>query len=127
MAPMVLPAIAFGLALPMPFSNAGIGLSRWTLVAGHMVICAPFVLRTTAAAAASIDPALVAFMMSFDHVPVSLFLGDARAEVLPIRLWYLIFHSLDVRAAAASGILIAVTFALISVMERITGVSRHFR
>ena len=159
MSPMLLPAIALGLAMLMMLSNLGIGLSKWTLIAGHTVICAPFVLRTTVATAASLDPTLIeasralgastfftlrrvvlplvrsgilagafiAFMMSFDHVPVSLFLSDARTEVLPIRLWYMIFHTLDVRTAAVSGVLIVASFTLIMLMERATGLSRHLR
>lgn len=159
MSPMLLPAIAFGLALLMLLSNIGIGLSMATLVLGHTIICVPFVLRTTVATAYSIDLSLleasralgasdartffriilplcragifagafIAFMMSFDHVPVSLFLSDARTEVLPIRLWYLIFHSLDVRTAAVSGVLVVVSFIAILVMERVTGLSRYVR
>ena len=71
--------------------------------------------------------AFIGFMYSFDNVAVSLFLSDARSEVLPIRLWHIIDSNLDVRAAAVSGVLIAVTLALMLVMERIAGMSRHLR
>ena len=71
--------------------------------------------------------AFIAFMMSFDNVAISLFLSDARSEVLPIRLWNIIESNLDVRAAAVSGVLIAVTTVLVIAMERIVGVSRHVR
>jgi putative spermidine/putrescine transport system permease protein len=71
--------------------------------------------------------AFIAFMMSFDNVAISLFLSDARSEVLPIRLWNIIESNLDVRAAAVSGVLIAVTTVLVIVMERVVGVSRHVR
>ena len=71
--------------------------------------------------------AFIAFMASFDNVAISLFLSDARSEVLPIRMWHIIESSLDVRAAAASGVLIAATIALGLVMERLAGISRHFR
>jgi putative spermidine/putrescine transport system permease protein len=71
--------------------------------------------------------AFIAFMMSFDNVAISLFLSDARSEVLPIRLWNIIESNLDVRAAAVSGVLIAVTTVLVVVMERVVGVSRHVR
>jgi putative spermidine/putrescine transport system permease protein len=54
-------------------------------------------------------------------------LSDARSEVLPIRLWHIIEASLDVRAAAASGLLIACTIVLGLVMERVAGISRHLR
>ena len=71
--------------------------------------------------------AFIAFMASFDNVAVSLFLSDARSEVLPIRLWTMIETNLDVRAAAASGLLVTTTIAAALVMERITGLSSHLR
>ena len=60
-------------------------------------------------------------MASFDNVAVSLFLSDARSEVLPIRLWTMIETNLDVRAAAASGVLVTTTIVAALVMERIVG------
>ncbi|MFT3822110.1 MAG: ABC transporter permease [Rubrivivax sp.] len=69
--------------------------------------------------------AFVAFMASFDNVPVSLFLADARNEVLPIHLWQIIEASLDVRAAAVSGALVLLTLILMVVMERIAGISKQ--
>ena len=66
-------------------------------------------------------------MASFDNVAVSLFLSDARSELLPIRMWHIIESNLDVRAAATSGVLIAASLILILVLERLTGVSRHLR
>ncbi len=71
--------------------------------------------------------AFIAFMASFDNVAISLFLSDARSEVLPIRMWHIIESSLDVRAAAASGVLIAATIVLGLVMERLAGISRYLR
>jgi putative spermidine/putrescine transport system permease protein len=71
--------------------------------------------------------AFIAFMNSFDNVALSLFLSDARSEVLPIRLWHIIEDSLDVRAAAASGVLILVTLVSMLIMERVAGLSRQFR
>jgi putative spermidine/putrescine transport system permease protein len=71
--------------------------------------------------------AFIGFMYSFDNVAVSLFLSDARSEVLPIRMWHIIEGSLDVRAAAMSGVLIAATVILMVVMERVAGISKHLR
>jgi putative spermidine/putrescine transport system permease protein len=71
--------------------------------------------------------AFIGFMYSFDNVAVSLFLSDARSEVLPIRMWHIIESNLDVRAAAVSGVLITATLVLMVVMERVAGISRHFR
>lgn len=71
--------------------------------------------------------AFIGFMYSFDNVAVSLFLSDARSEVLPIRMWHIIESNLDVRAAAVSGVLIAATLVLMVVMERVAGITRHLR
>lgn len=159
LSPLMLPALAIGLALLMLFNLAGTGLSFATLVAGHVVITAPYIFRTTTASLVQLDPSLlesarslgaspvyvfrsvtlplilpgvaagafIAFMYSFDNVAVSLFLSDARSEVLPIRMWHIIESNLDVRAAAVSGVLIAATLVLMTVMERVAGISRHLR
>jgi putative spermidine/putrescine transport system permease protein len=159
LSPLMLPALAIGLALLMLFNLAGTGLSFATLVAGHIVITAPYIFRTTTASLVQLDPSLlesagslgaspvyvfrsvtlplilpgvaagafIAFMYSFDNVAVSLFLSDARSEVLPIRMWHIIESNLDVRAAAVSGVLIAATLVLMIVMERVAGISRHLR
>jgi len=153
MSPMVLPAMAFGLALLMVFSLLSVRLSIWTLTVGHIVICTPFVIRMVSAAVQQLDVALhdcslslgasrfytlrritlplisrgifagcfVAFLTSFDHVPVSLFLSDARTEVLPIKLWQILEASLDVRVAAVSGVIVIVTLVGLIVAERLFG------
>jgi len=69
----------------------------------------------------------LAFMASFDNVPVSLFLADARTEVLPIHLWQIIETDLDVRTAAASGLLILLTLLLMIAAERFAGLSKQLR
>lgn len=159
MSPLVLPALAFGLALVMVVTTLGFALSIYWLIVGHVVVSVPFVLRTTIASLARMNPALLessaslgasalytfrrvtvpairagvlagtflAFMWSFDNIPVSLFVADARTEVLPIRLWQIIQASLDVRAAAASGLLILLTLALMVIFERAIGLSKHLR
>jgi putative spermidine/putrescine transport system permease protein len=157
MSPLLLPALAFGFGALMAFSLAGIRLSLWTLAAGHVVVCVPFVLRTTIAALSQLDPALLdasaslgaggwrtfrrvtlpliapglgagaflAFMASFDNVPVSLFLADERTEVLPIHLWQQIETNLDVRTAAVSGVIVVLTLLLMLVAERFAGLTRQ--
>jgi putative spermidine/putrescine transport system permease protein len=81
----------------------------------------PLIFRGVAAGA------FIGFMYSFDNVAISLFLSDARSEVLPIRMWHMIESNLDVRAAALSGVLVAATLVLMLVMERVAGISRHLR
>jgi putative spermidine/putrescine transport system permease protein len=69
----------------------------------------------------------IAFMSSFDNVPVSLFLRDARTDMLPIRMWQDLEGKLDVTIAAVSGVLIVATVAMMIVMERVAGLSRRLR
>lgn len=68
--------------------------------------------------------AFMAFLTSFDNVAVTLFLSDARTDMLPIRMWSMIENDLDVRAAAISGILIFFTALLMIVMERVSSLSK---
>lgn len=157
MSPLVLPALAFGLAGLMFFSLIGLPVSPLTLVIGHTVVCVPYVVRNTVAALAQLEPALlecsarlgagrvytfrritlplirpgilaggfIAFMSSFDNVPVSLFLRDAATDMLPIRMWQDLEGKLDVTIAALSGVLIVITVAVMVLMERFTGLSRR--
>jgi putative spermidine/putrescine transport system permease protein len=99
-------------------ASDSLGASNWT---GFLRITLP--LASPAIAAGS----FIAFMFSFDNVPISLFLSDARSEVLPIRLWNLIESLLDVRAAAVSGALIITTCAIALIMEKLFGISKFIR
>ena len=71
--------------------------------------------------------AFIAFMSSFDNVPVSLFLADARTQMLPIHMWEIIETNLDVRTAAASGVIVVATLVLMVLAERFAGLSRSLR
>ena len=159
MSPLILPALSFGLAALMFFSLIGLPVSPLTLVAGHVIVCVPFILRTTIASIAQLEfsllessaslgatrlytfrritlplirpgilaGAFIAFMSSFDNVPVSLFLRDARTDMLPIRMWQDLEGRLDVSIAAVSGVLIVITLSLMTLMERLAGLSRRLR
>ncbi len=159
MSPLLLPALAFGFAALIFINQAGFRPSLTFLVLGHVIVCVPFMLRTTVAALSQLDPALLdasrslgatewttfrrvtlpligkgiaagaflAFMASFDNVPVSLFLADERTEVLPIHLWQQIESNLDVRTAAVSGVIVIFTLALMIVAERTAGLTKQMR
>lgn len=58
LAPLILPGLAFGLASLMYFSIMGFRPSLNLLIAGHVVVIAPFVFRTTLASLTQLDPAL---------------------------------------------------------------------
>jgi putative spermidine/putrescine transport system permease protein len=69
--------------------------------------------------------AFLAFVSSLDNVPVSLFLGSADTDMLPIRMWGMMENALDVRVAAISGLLVGFSFAVLLLMDRIVGVTRR--
>jgi putative spermidine/putrescine transport system permease protein len=157
MSPLILPALAFGFAALVYIHLLGFHPSIPLLIVGHVVVCVPFVLRTTIAALLQVDAALfdasaslgagrvmtfrrvtlpligrgigagafLAFMASFDNVPVSLFLADERTEMLPIHLWQQIDTNLDVRTAAISGVIVIATIVLMVLAERFAGLSRQ--
>lgn len=159
MSPLLLPALAFGFAALIFINKLGMTPNIPFLVLGHVIVCVPFVLRTTIAALTQLDPALLdasyslgggswmtfrrvtlpliapgvasgaflCFMASFDNVPVSLFLADERTEVLPIHLWQQIETNLDVRTAAASGLIVIFTLALMILTERMAGLTKQIR
>jgi putative spermidine/putrescine transport system permease protein len=59
MSPLVLPALAFGLASLMFFSVIGVPVSLTTLVIGHTVVIVPYVIRNTIAALTQLNTALL--------------------------------------------------------------------
>lgn len=69
--------------------------------------------------------AFLAFVASLDNVPVSLFLGSARTDMLPIRMWGMMENSLDVRVAAISGLLVGFSFVVLIAMERAVGLTQR--
>lgn len=58
MSPLVLPGLAVGLALLLFFNLIGWQLSLTTLMISHVVICAPYVVRTTIASLSQIGGSL---------------------------------------------------------------------
>ena len=59
MSPLVLPGITFGLAALVYFSLLGFRPSLDLMIAGHLVVTMPFILRTTTASLSQLDPALL--------------------------------------------------------------------
>jgi len=97
-------------------SSLSLGASRWYT---FRRITLPLIQRGIFASC------FVAFLSSFDNVPVSLFLADARTEVLPIKLWAILEGSLDVRVAAVSGLIVITTLAGLVLAERLGGLNRQ--
>lgn len=59
LSPLILPTLAYGLATLMFFSMLGLRPSLNHLIAGHMIVIAPFIFRTTLASLTQLDPALL--------------------------------------------------------------------
>ena len=59
MSPLILPALAFGLASLIYFSRLNVNLSLTTLVIGHSVVGVPYVIRTSVAALSQLPLALL--------------------------------------------------------------------
>jgi putative spermidine/putrescine transport system permease protein len=59
LSPLVLPTLSYGLAALMFFSVLGVRPSLNLLIAGHLVVVAPFIFRTTLASLTQLDPALL--------------------------------------------------------------------
>ena len=109
-------ASAAGLDPALLESSAVLGASPWR---GFRRVTLPLIMPGVAAGA------FLAFVSSLDNVPVSLFLASAQTDMLPIRLWGMMETALDVRVAAASGVLVTVVFVLLLVMDRAVGLVRR--
>ena len=99
-------------------SSASLGASRWYT---FRRVILPLI------GSGILAGAFLAFMSSFDNIPVSLFLRNASTEMLPIRMWQDLESLLDVRIAAVSGVLVFITLVLMIIMERIAGLSKRMQ
>jgi putative spermidine/putrescine transport system permease protein len=109
-------ASAAGLDPALLESSAALGAGPWRT---FRRVILPLIMPGVAAGA------FLAFVSSLDNVPVSLFLSSAQTDMLPIRLWGMMETALDVRVAAASGVLVAGAFILLLVMDRAVGLARR--
>lgn len=71
--------------------------------------------------------AFLVFMQSLDNVSITLFLADARTTVLPLRMFQMVEESLDVRVAAASGVLIGLSLIVLLLVQRLAPLMRQGR
>jgi putative spermidine/putrescine transport system permease protein len=77
-----------------------------------------------ALAPAYLVAALFAFLASMDNYPVSIFLTDARAKTLPVKMLQYIEESPDPSIAALSTLILAATLTLLLVADRTIGLHR---
>ena len=69
--------------------------------------------------------AVLAFITSFNQVPVSLFLTGPGISTLPIEMMSYMETSYDPSIAALSTVLVVMTMAVIAVTEKLLGISRY--
>lgn len=156
MAPLVFPAVVIAVALLQFYTLVGLRGSFVALVAAHVLITLPYVVRSVLAAIAGanasleeaartlgagpwtafrlvglplIRPGLVAggifsFIVSFDNVPVSIFLVSVRQTTLPVKIFAAVEHGIDPGIAAISTLLIIVTGLCLVLAERWAGFHR---
>ena len=99
-------------------SSASLGASRWYT---FRQVTLPLI------GSGILAGGFLAFMSSFDNIPVSLFLRSAGTDMLPIRMWQDLESLLDVQIAAVSGVMIVATLVLMIIMERVAGLSKRLR
>jgi putative spermidine/putrescine transport system permease protein len=157
--PITFPAVVFGGALLMVLSPIGLVRTVPGLIAAHVLMTLPFVIRTMVATIHGIDVALedaatilgagrlrvfryvilplavpgmisalsFAFIISFDEFSVSLFLVGTGVMTLPLEMYQRMQFIINPTIAAASVLLVGITFALVFVLDRVVGVERLFR
>ena len=77
-----------------------------------------------ALAPAYLIAALFSFLASMDNYPVSIFLTDARAKTLPVKMLQYIEESPDPSIAALSTLILVATLTLLLVADRTIGLHR---
>lgn len=156
MSPLVLPTVVTGVALLQFYYLVRIDTSLAGLLAGHVLITIPYVLRTVGAGLVGLDPAIeeaaaslgsgefrtlfrvtipaiapsmmaaviFVFITSFDQTTVSIFLADADAMPLPVRIFNYIDLAVDPMIAAVSTLLIVFAFGMIAILQRLMGLDK---
>jgi putative spermidine/putrescine transport system permease protein len=135
MAPLVFPGVVIGVALLQFYSRLGFGSTFAGLLLAHMAITLPRVLGAgpwTAFRTVTlpiIRPGVAAgglfsFIVSFDNVPVSIFLLAPGQMTLPVKIFTAIEYGVDPTVAAVSTMLIVATGLFLVAAERWIGFHR---
>jgi putative spermidine/putrescine transport system permease protein len=137
-------------------TRMGSGNVMLNLLIGHIVVTAPYVMRTVITSLQLVDlnledaartlgasrmrtfwrvtmpqiapgvaaGALFAFMVSFDNVPVSLWLADAEYTPVPLLLMHQLVNVFDPSIPAMSTIVIVLALGGALILERLVGMRR---
>ena len=156
LSPLIFPALVTGLALLQVLNRMGSGNVMVNLLIGHIVVTAPYVMRTVITSLQLVDlnledaartlgasrmrtfwkvtmpqiapgvaaGALFAFMVSFDNVPVSLWLADAQYTPVPLLLMHQLVNVFDPSIPAMSTIVIVLALGGTLLLERLVGMRR---
>jgi putative spermidine/putrescine transport system permease protein len=157
--PIAFPAVVFGGALLMVFAPIGLVRTVPGLIAAHVMMTLPFVVRTMVATIHGIDATLedaatilgadrlrvfryvilplaasgmvsafsFAFIISFDEFSVSLFLVGTNVMTLPLEMYQRMQFIINPTIAAASVLLVLITFAMVFMIDRTIGLERLLR
>jgi putative spermidine/putrescine transport system permease protein len=68
--------------------------------------------------------ALFAFMVSFDNLPISLWLADAQHNPIPLLVFQMIGNVFELSIAAISTLMILLAMVIVIALERVTGLRR---
>jgi putative spermidine/putrescine transport system permease protein len=71
--PLLVPQILLGAALYLFYARLAVTASLWTLLAGHLIICTPYVIRSVTAGLVGMDPRLEEAAMSLGATRVQAF------------------------------------------------------
>lgn len=156
LSPLSLPTIILAIGMLFFTSRIGLGGSFLALLAGHVVLVTPYIMRTVLAVYAGVNreieeaaavlgaPPLVsffkvtlpmirpgilaggifAFLISFDEVPVALFLTNTETTTLPVSILSYLVHNYDPAVAAISTVQMLIVLVLLLVLEHSFGI-RH--
>jgi putative spermidine/putrescine transport system permease protein len=73
-----------------------------------------------------VSGAVFAFVMSFDDVPVALFMGGGDVMTFPVKIYTSIEFSFDADLMAISTLVVGASLAVMVVLDRLIGVDKFF-
>jgi len=71
-----------------------------------------------------ISGAVFAFVMSFDDVPIALFLGGGDATTFPVKIYTSVEFNFDADLMAVSTIVVACSLVVMTIVERLIGIDK---